>query len=403
MALNILSILSLVAATILLGYLGDWVFKKTSIPDPIWLMMFGLLVGPVLQLIDTGLFVTAMPLLAVIALVIILFEGGLELKVNNLLKEFLPATKLSLVNLLTSIVVVTLLMILVFRFEPVPALLMGAIVSGTGSAVILSIINRIHVRDKIKTMVSLESIITDPITIVVVIAVIGLVVPINSGLPWAVIASGFSTAIITGFLFGVSWMYVMFKHNMANFKYMLTMAILLALYVITEILGGSGAIAVFSFGIGRGNSHLFNWLIKIREIHQFNKTLIEMHEEFSFFIRAFFFVNLGLIFSLKQEFIILGVLITLTILIGRYVSTKISLWKSDVNKEEQKLIWFMGSRGLAAAVMAQLPTTYGLANHEMYSTVAFIVIFLTILFTTVTLKFAYKPESAISAESALTA
>ena len=190
---------------------------------------------------------------------------------------------------------------------------------------------------------------------------------------------------------------------MADFKYMLTMAVLLALYVITEILGGSGAIAAFTFGIMLGNSHLFHSLIKIKEIHQFNKTLMEMHAETSFFIRAFFFVNLGLIFSLKQEFIILGLSVTLIILIGRYISTKISLWKSDVNNEEKKLVWFMGSRGLAAAVMAQLPATYGLVNHEMYSTVAFIVIFLTILFTTIALKFAYKPEKTTPIQSSLTA
>ena len=159
MALNILSILSLVAVTIVLGYLGNWVFKKTNIPDPLWLMLFGLLVGPVFHLIDTGLFITAMPLLAVIALVIILFEGGLELKINNLLKEFLQATKLSLINSLASILVVMLLMIFVFKIEFLPALLMGAIVSGTGSTVILSIINRIKAPDKIKIMVSLESII----------------------------------------------------------------------------------------------------------------------------------------------------------------------------------------------------------------------------------------------------
>ena len=52
----------------------------------------------------------------------------------------------------------------------------------------------------------------------------------------------------------------------------------------------------------------------------------------------------------------------------------------------------MMSRGLAAAVLAQMPLIYGIKDAEIYSNIAFIIIFLTVLFTTVFIRVFYKPE-----------
>ncbi len=52
----------------------------------------------------------------------------------------------------------------------------------------------------------------------------------------------------------------------------------------------------------------------------------------------------------------------------------------------------MMSRGLAAAVLAQIPFIYGMQNSEIFSNVAFIVILLTVLINTIFIKIFYKPE-----------
>ncbi|MDO8427863.1 MAG: cation:proton antiporter [Candidatus Diapherotrites archaeon] len=391
MALNVLSILTLIALTIILGYIGAIIFKKTGIPDVLWLMLFGVLVGPTFRLINTELFVLATPLFAAIALIIILFQGGLSLKLNELLKEFVNSTKLSLVNLLLSILLVSTSLIFIFQLDPIKAFLVGAIVSGTSAAVVLSIVNRIQANEKIKTMLSLESIITDPFTIVIVVAVIGLLIPMTGNSPWAVIASAFSIGTVLGLFFGLIWLMIMPKLTDHSLTYMITLALILFLYVTTELLSGSGAIAALVFGITLANRTIFAGLTGFKE-ELFPKNLLDFQEEVTFFIRSFFFVNLGLIFVIKPEFILMGITVTAVILIARYIGTNISMSKTGLTENGIQLIWFMGPRGLAAAVMSQLPATYGLPNSELFASIAFIVIFLTILFTTITIKFFYKPE-----------
>ena len=67
-----LSILTFFGITIALGYIGSLIFERTSIPDIVWLLLFGLLVGPVFNLMDRTTFITASSLLGAIALLIIL-------------------------------------------------------------------------------------------------------------------------------------------------------------------------------------------------------------------------------------------------------------------------------------------------------------------------------------------
>ena len=53
-----LSMLVLTGVTIFLGYVGNLIFEKTRIPDAVWLLVFGLLVGPIFNLIDTTMFLS---------------------------------------------------------------------------------------------------------------------------------------------------------------------------------------------------------------------------------------------------------------------------------------------------------------------------------------------------------
>src|SRR5512141_164237 len=71
-------IFSIAGAIILLGFLGERIFEKTSIPDPIWLMLFGVLLGYFYPIANNDIFRSVGGLFTVFALIFLLFEGVLS-------------------------------------------------------------------------------------------------------------------------------------------------------------------------------------------------------------------------------------------------------------------------------------------------------------------------------------
>ncbi|MBI4182237.1 MAG: peptidase, partial [Candidatus Aenigmarchaeota archaeon] len=67
-----LGFLLLLGATVVVGYVGGALYTRTRIPDAVWLLLFGLIVGPGLGLVDRAAFLALAPLLSTVALLIIL-------------------------------------------------------------------------------------------------------------------------------------------------------------------------------------------------------------------------------------------------------------------------------------------------------------------------------------------
>ena len=66
----------LVASTLLLAYISDLIYTRTKIPDIVWLLMFGIFLGPIFGIFDNEMFVSLSPLMSTLALSIILFDAG---------------------------------------------------------------------------------------------------------------------------------------------------------------------------------------------------------------------------------------------------------------------------------------------------------------------------------------
>jgi hypothetical protein len=80
-------VLGLVGMIILVGLAGEWVFKKTGVPNALFLIGLGVLLGPVLGVISPESMTAAAPLFGTLALLIILFDGGLNLKILKVIRE----------------------------------------------------------------------------------------------------------------------------------------------------------------------------------------------------------------------------------------------------------------------------------------------------------------------------
>lgn len=388
-----LSILAFFGITIALGYVGSIIFERTRIPDVVWLLIFGMLVGPVFNLLERTTFITASSLLGAIALLIILFDAGLHMDIFQILSKISRGVLLVVVGVFLSIGGVALVSMFVFNFGFIESLILGSIISGTSSAIVISLVDPLKIREGIKTVLKLESIITDPIVIVLTMALIQIAAVTSQPVSLANnLASMYSVAIVAGLIAGIIWLFVLDKIKRREFDYMLTLAVVFLLYVFAESIGGSGAISALMFGLVLGNSYAFSKMLKFKKRYKVDKTLKRFHGEITFFIRSFFFVYLGLVATFSILYLYYGLVLLIILIVMRLAAVQISTYKMSITKVEKNIMRSMMSRGLAAAVLAQMPLVYGIKNAEVFSNVVFIIILLTVLFTIIFVKIFYKPE-----------
>src|SRR3989338_5796030 len=175
MALDTFSILALFGVTIIVGYIGYLFFDKTRITDVFWLMIFGILIGPVFNLVDRALFISISPFLAALALIIILFDAGINMDFFKMLRSFPRSILLAVLGVLLSVTSVAAVSYYFVGLPLLYAILLGVIVGGTSSEIAITIVKRLHMREHPKMIVTLESILTDPLVIVVAIVILNVI------------------------------------------------------------------------------------------------------------------------------------------------------------------------------------------------------------------------------------
>jgi cell volume regulation protein A len=362
----------------------------------IWLLLFGFLIGPIFNLIDRTIFISISPFLASFALLIILFDAGLEMNLFTLIKQFPRSILITVVGISLTILSIAISSVFLFGFDWIRALLLGAIIGGPSSAIVISIFKGLNIRDDVKTIMDLESILTDPVDVILTIAFVQIYI---STLPLysivGSIVSAFSIGAVIGFASGIIWLVVLSKIK-DNFDYMLTLGILLLIYTFVESISGSGAIAALVFGIVLGSGKIFSRAFKFKKSVSISPSLRKFHEEITFFVRSFFFVTMGIIVSINLNFILQGIIITLFIALARVVTVAISTYKMNLTKLETNVMRIVIPQGLATAVMAYIPLIYGVKDGEIFLNIAFIIIMSTIIYTTVGMKIIYsrnKPKS----------
>ena len=394
MVVNALEILTLFAITIFVGYVGSVIFNKTSISDVIWLLLFGILVGPVFHLIDRGLFIAASPFLAAVALIIILFDAGLNMEFYHMVRGAPRGVLLAVLDMALTMATVGFLASWLFGFDILVGMLLGAILGGTSSAVVIVIVNRMNAGTGVKTILNLESVFTDPLVIVVSIALINIIAANSNYSALQGILGSFSIGAVIGVVLGIVWLFILEKLKGKPFDYMLTLAALLIVYVVVESASGSGAIASLFFGIMLGNGSTISKILKIKRKPGADPLLRSFHNEVSFFIRAFFFVFLGLIVLINPTYIIYGLVISAALIAIRLLVVQIGSLGLAVSGAEKNLMRIMIPKGLAAAVLAQLPVAAGISEAAVFSDIIFVVILTTIIYTTIASRLVSKAAQA---------
>ena len=275
-------------------------------------------------------------------------------------------------------------------------LILGAVVAGTSSPIVIPLATKLrNLQDKTKMVLSIESILTDPLCIVVVLAAVFMISTPNANIGDGIksLVSTFAVGGVVGALIGLVWLPIMHKIRKEQFSYIVTLAVVILIYSLTEQLwGGAGALSCLTFGLVLGNGKkILKMLNYSKEGFEMDAETKQFHSLTSFVIRTFFFVYLGMMVSFQKiEFILIGIIVLIALLAIRYVAVWITTFKGGFEKDDIQTMAVLMPRGLAAAILAinfgpQIVSGLGLSSNlsSFFKDIAFVVILGTAIITTI--------------------
>ncbi|HUW75848.1 MAG TPA: cation:proton antiporter [Gallionella sp.] len=362
-------------------------FSKTNIPDVLVLMLVGIVIGPVLGITTPEDFGKIGSLIATIALVVILFEGGTSLNLDVLGKSLGTTGLLAVASFVLTAVIIASIGYLTLGLSPLAAAILGVTLGNTSSAVVIPMVNSLRLSEKPSTVLVLESALTDVLSIIGVFALLqihtqGGVEP--GRLVGSVLASLIFAAVI-GVLGGIGWLLVLGKVRGFPNTISSTLAYVFIVYGLTEMLGFSGAIAALALGFSLTNFQKFN-LYRIpnvdRNIVPLNETDLAFYSEAVFLLKTYFFVYMGISIHFSDALLaVTAISMVLMVYAMRLGLVRFIFRDDSYSLRDTAIASMMAPKGLAAAVLATLPLQYGVAGGEMIRDTTYMVVLVSITFT----------------------
>ena len=391
------NLIILISLTILISYVSSLVYSLTRIPDVIILMGFGILMGPVLGYADKVMFDEIAPLMSIIALSIILFEAGINVDITLILGSMGKALVLSTASIMGSILLIGFVTsyVLVPGLPFLQGMLLGAMVGGTSTVAVYGILSGIG--DLIpnltstRVLLTMESILSDPICIISSITIIKLILQPTFTIRDTVkeITMVFLLSSALGLSVGVVWARVIDRLRTRHYTYMITLAVLLPFYIFSEhyIGEGGGAMTALLFGLAITNfRYIMEKFGRDEKVLIDKKRLREFHDEITFFIKSFFFVYIGVVVRLSWRYAFFGLFLVILQMGLRYGIVDVLSGQFGFTREEKALSQGVYASGLPAFIMSQMPQIFDpegiyFVNAQLYPDLCMPIVFGTIMFS----------------------
>ena len=193
------------------------------------------------------------------ALGLILFEGGLDLDLEQIIQRFGFAFLLAAGAFFISAFLIAVVYKVLTHSSWIHGLLLGATLGCVSSAVILPVASMLNIPDNVKTTIHLEAALSDMLGVVMTLVLIRLapMAAFDAGHAFNAVIGAFTTAIVGAVAFGMLWLWVLSRLKESPFSYMMTLAAVFVLYGFTELVHGSGPMAALTFGVVLTNAGKF--------------------------------------------------------------------------------------------------------------------------------------------------
>lgn len=377
-----------VGLLIFLAHLFVALFERTRVPDVLYLTLIGVIIGPVLQVVSPGDFGKLGPVFTTVALVVILFEGGLELSLESLRKSLKDTLLITILSYFISLVLIAAALLTLTNLLPRAALFVAAVLAGPAPSVVIPIVRQLRLNDTSRTTLMLESPLGEALCIIVALAILETfkVEELHVGLLVGKLLSSFVFAFVIGAVGGYIWSLLLNRMRELRHAIFTTPSFVFIVFGVAEFLGYSGPVAALTFGIMLGNIDFFR-IPKVLKRYDLkplrhNETEKQFFGEVVFVVKTFFFVFIGLSvqftdkFSLGLAFALCGILLA-----ARLLATRLSVNQANTPGEDALAISVMIPKGTAAAVLAGIPLQMGIAGGALIQNLTYGVIIFSIILT----------------------
>ena len=321
--------------------------------------------------------------IGVAALALILFDGGIATRWESVRPVLGPGSVLATAGVAITAVVTGLAATVILDVPLEVGLLLGAIVSSTDAAAVFSILRsrRAGLKGGIQPMLELESGANDPMAVFLTIGLVEIVSGDTDS--WWSLLPMFAQQVVLGAVLGVAagWLgrLLLNKVNLGidGLYPVLTLAVAVAAYAGTVLLGGSGFLAVYLCGLWLGNHEVLH-----------RNSVLRFHDAIAWLAQIGMFLVLGLLVFPRDlpEVAGRGLLVAVVlIVVARPVAVVLSLLPFRVPVRQQAVVAWVGLRGATPIILATFPLVAGIPEAVLLFDVVFFVVLTSVLLQGTTL------------------
>lgn len=312
-----------------------------------------------------------------LALAIILLDGGMRTRTENFKVALAPSLSLASFGVVISAVITGLATAWLLDLHWIEGLLLGSIVGSTDAAAVFSMLQGkgLNLKKRVSATLEIESASNDPMAIFLTITLVEMVAAGQTSFSWAFLGlfiQQFGIGGICGAIGGILLTALVNRLKLDTGLYpLLITAGAILVFAFTNILGGSGFLAIFITGLILGNR-------KLRSL----QNILHMQDGMAWLSQITLFLMLGLLVTPSQMLSIALPALAIAffiILVARPVAVLICIAPFSFSWRERLFISWVGLRGAVPVMLAIFPLVAGLENAQLLFNIAFVVVLVSLL------------------------
>ncbi len=361
------------------GLASQWLAWRVRLPAIVVLIIVGLILGPSSGIIELELSQSELTELIGLGVAIVLFEGGMDLKLGEVRRVGHGIGRLTIIGPPLAWVLGALAAHFVLGLSWPVAWVLGAILVVTGPTVVLPMLRQARLNKESSALLKWEGIVNDPVGVLLAVLTFQYFTLAEGG--WLQVATGvgaaFAVAAVLGGLGGwlVGWLY---RRGSVppHLKAPLLMVLVLVAYWLSNLIQHeAGLLTVTLMGLVIGNMKL----VELEPLHYFkeNLTILLLSAMFIVIPSQLEFAQLTLLNWRALAFILV------VLLLVRPMTIVLATWGAPMSGKNKLLLSWVAPRGIVAAATAGIfgPALMaaGYQDAEILMPVVFLMIIVTVM------------------------
>jgi NhaP-type Na+/H+ or K+/H+ antiporter len=344
---------TIIIAFLALGSLAYWVGWRLKVPSILLLLATGFAIGPGFELLDpdTLLGDALFPLVSA-AVAIILFEGGLTLRLRDLKDGGSAIWRLTFIGVAVTSALAGFLAWWLLGLQPLIAALLGALLSVTGPTVIGPMLRTIRLPSRLKNVVKWEGILIDPVGVLLAVLIFEMYLSSGTGPALGALAKGLVVTLVVSTVFaGLASGFLMLA-----VRHRLLPEFLHNQVILTLVLGTFFGSNAFQEESGLFTVTLFGAILANQRVFRFEHIIHFKENLRTLLISGLFLVlaarvdreTLSLI-SMSSLFFLAGL-----VLLVRPISVMLSTVGTELPTRERLMLMMLAPRGIVATALSSV-------------------------------------------------